>query len=93
MFCSRARANIGGVGRIVPSDESGMAMNVMAVKVRKWAVLGAALAMILAASVAFGEAPTACEVSYLTSGPTAHQSSFDEACEIYAATPALDMAG
>jgi hypothetical protein len=70
-----------------------MTMTVVAVKTRKWAVSGAALVMILAASVAFGEAPTACEVAYLTSGPTAHQTSFEGPCELYGATPALDSAG
>jgi hypothetical protein len=40
-----------------------------ALKARKWTVLGATLATMLAASVAFGEPPTACEVAYLTSGP------------------------
>jgi len=58
-------------------------MSVVAVKTRKWAVLGAALAMILAASMIFGEAPTACEVAYLTSGPAAQQMSFDGSCELY----------
>jgi len=53
------------------------------VKTRKWAVLGAVLVMILAASMAFGEAPTACEVAYLTSGPTGQQMSFDGSCELY----------
>lgn len=71
-----------------------MTMSVAAVKMRKWAVLGAALVMILAASVAFGEAPTACEVAFLTNGPTAQQMSFDEPCELYGANPpALDGAG
>ena len=67
-------------------------MSVLAVNMRKWAVLGAALVMILAASVAFGEAPTACEVAYLTSGPTAHQASFEGPCELYGATPSLGRA-
>jgi len=58
-------------------------MSVVAVKTRKWAVLGAVLVMILAASMAFGEAPTACEVAYLTSGPTGQQMSFDGSCELY----------
>ena len=58
-------------------------MSVVAVKTRKWAVLGAVLVMILAASMAFGEAPTACEVAYLTSGPTAQQMRFDGSCELY----------
>ena len=52
-----------------------MTMSVAALKMRKWTVLGAALAMILAVSVAFGQAPTACEVTYLTSGPTAEKTS------------------
>ena len=69
-----------------------MTMSVAAVKMRKWAVLGAALVMILA-SVAFGEAPTACEVAYLTSGPTAEKTSFQGPCEIYGVTPTeLDSA-
>ena len=68
-------------------------MSVVAVKTRKWAVLGAALVMMLAASMALGEAPTACEVAYLTSGPTTQQTSFEEPCEVYGATVALDRAG
>jgi hypothetical protein len=48
-----------------------------ALKARKWTVLGATLATMLAASVAFGDAPTACKVAYLTSGPTAQQTSFE----------------
>jgi hypothetical protein len=66
----------------VPSSGSEMTMSVLALKMRKWTVLGAALATILAASVAFGEAPTACEVAYLTSGPTAEKTSFEGPCEI-----------
>jgi hypothetical protein len=70
-----------------------MTMSVVALKMRKGAVLAAALVMILAASVAFGEAPTACEAAYLTSGPTAQQMSFEGPCELYGATPpALDGA-
>ena len=70
-----------------------MTMNVVALKMRKWTVLGAALAMILTASVAFGETPTACEVTYLSSGPTAEKTSFEGPCGIYGATPpALDSA-
>jgi hypothetical protein len=70
-----------------------MTMSVVALKMRKWTVLGAALAMILAASVVFGESPTACEVAYLTSGPTAEKTTFQGPCEIYGATPpALDSA-
>jgi hypothetical protein len=64
-----------------------MTMSVVALKIRKWTVLVAALAMILTASVAFGEAPTACEVTYLTSGPTAEKTSFQGPCEIYGVTP------
>jgi hypothetical protein len=64
-----------------------MTMSVVALKMSKWTVLGAALAMILTASVAFGEAPTACEVTYLTSGPTAEKTSFQGPCAIYGATP------
>jgi hypothetical protein len=49
--------------------------------------------MILAASMAFGQAPTTCEVTYLSSGPTAEKSSFEGPCGIYGATPpALDSA-
>jgi hypothetical protein len=70
-----------------------MTMSVVALKLRKWTVLGAALVTILAASVAFGEAPTACEVTYLSSGPTAEKSSFEGPCGIYGAIPpALDSA-
>jgi hypothetical protein len=70
-----------------------MTMSVVALKLRKWTVLGAALVTILAASVAFGEAPTACDVTYLTSGPTAEKTSFEGTCEFYGATtPALDSA-
>jgi hypothetical protein len=70
-----------------------MTMSVVALKMRKWTVLVAALAMILTASVAFGEAPTACEVTYLTSGPTAEKTSFQGPCGIYGVTtPELDSA-
>ncbi len=55
-------------------------MNAARAKMRKWAVVGATLAAMLAASVAFGEAPTPCEVTYLTSGPTAQQPSLEGAC-------------
>ena len=57
-------------------------MSVVTTKTRTWAVVGATLTtMLLAASVAFGEAPTPCEVAYLTSGPTAQQPSFGAGCE------------
>ena len=52
-------------------------MSPMAARTRRWAVLGATLATMLAASVAFGEAPTPGEVAYLTSGPTVHQPTFE----------------
>ena len=52
-------------------------MSQMAARTRRWAVLGATLATMLAASVAVGEAPTACEVAYLTSGPTVQQPTFE----------------
>ena len=52
-------------------------MSQMAARTRRWAVLGATLATMLAASVAFGEAPTPCEVAYLTSGSTVHQPNFE----------------
>ena len=55
-------------------------MNAARAKMRKWAVVGATLAAMLAASVAFGGAPTPCEVTYLTSGPTAQQPSLEGAC-------------
>jgi hypothetical protein len=51
-------------------------MSPMAARTRRWAALGATLATMLAASVAFGEAPTPGEVAYLTSGPTVHQPTF-----------------
>ena len=50
-------------------------------KARKWAVLATLTAMLLAASVVFGEAPTPCEIPSLTSGPTAQQPSFEAGCE------------
>jgi hypothetical protein len=53
-------------------------MSPMAARTRRWAALGATLATMLAASVAFGEAPTPGEVAYLTSGPTVHQPTFVE---------------
>jgi hypothetical protein len=49
----------------------------MAARTRRWAALGTTLATMLAASVAFGEAPTSGEVAYLTSGPTVHQPTFE----------------
>ena len=55
-------------------------MNAARAKTRKWAVVGATLAAMLAASVAFGEAPTPCEVTYLMSGSTAQQPSLEGAC-------------
>jgi hypothetical protein len=57
-----------------------------ALKARKWTVLGATLATMLAASVAFGEPPTACEVAYLTSGPTAQQTSSEGSCGLWERT-------
>lgn len=56
-------------------------MGVVTAKTRKWAVVATLATMLLAASVAFGEAPTQCEVSYLTSGPTAQQPSLDAGCQ------------
>ena len=56
-------------------------MSQMAARTRRWTVLGAALATMLAASVAVGEAPTACEVAYMTSGPTVQQPTFEEDAE------------
>jgi hypothetical protein len=47
-------------------------MDVVTTKTRKWAaVMAKLMTMLLAASVALAEAPTQCEVAYLTSGPTA----------------------
>jgi hypothetical protein len=56
-------------------------MSLLTMKTRNWAVVATLTTMLLAASVAFGEAPTPCEVTYLTSGPTAHQPSFGANCE------------
>ena len=56
-------------------------MSVVTTKTRKWAVVAALTTMLLAASVAFGEAPTPCEVAYLTSGPTERQPSFEANCK------------
>jgi hypothetical protein len=59
-------------------------MSVVTTKTRKWAVVAPLATMLLAASVAFGEAPTPCEVSYLTSGPTAEQPSLEAGCQLIA---------
>lgn len=57
-------------------------MDVVTTKTRKWAaVMATLMTMLLAVSVALGEAPTQCEVAYLTSGPIAQQPSFEANCE------------
>ena len=55
--------------------------SVVTTQTRKWAVVATQATMLLAASVAFGEAPTPCEVSYLTSGPSAQQPSLEAGCQ------------
>ena len=55
--------------------------SVVTTQTRKWAVVATLGTMLLAASVAFGEAPTPCEVSYLTSGPSAQQPSLEAGCQ------------
>ena len=53
---------------------------------RKWVVLGAALATMLAGAMAFGEDPTPCYEAYRTSGLTEQQMSFEEFGEFYGDT-------
>jgi len=53
---------------------------------RKWIVLGAALATMLAGASAFGETPTPCYEAYLASGLTEQQMSFEEFAEFYGDT-------
>jgi len=60
-------------------------MSVATKKTKKWAAVTATLmTMLLAASMAFGEAPTPCEIAYLTSGPTAQQPSLESGCQLAA---------
>jgi hypothetical protein len=53
---------------------------------RKWIVLGATLAIMLAGAMAFGEAPTPCQEAYLMSGLSEQQMSFEEFGELYSDT-------
>jgi hypothetical protein len=53
---------------------------------RKWVVLGAALAMMFARAMTFGETPTPCYEAYVTSGLTEQQMSFEEFGEFYGDT-------
>ena len=53
---------------------------------RKWVVLGAALATMLAGAMAFGEDPTPCYEAYRTSGLTEQQMSFEKFGEFYGDT-------
>ena len=53
---------------------------------RKWVVLGAALATMLAGAMTFGEDPTPCYEAYRTSGLTEQQMSFEEFGEFYGDT-------
>ena|SRR3712207_1722986 len=61
-------------------------MSVSAPEVRKWVVLGATLATMLAGAMAFGETPTPCQEAYLMTGPGEHRMSFEEFVEFYADT-------
>ncbi len=61
-------------------------MSVSAPEVRKWVVLGATLATMLAGAMAFGETPTPCQETYLMTGPSGHQMSFEEFREFYGDT-------
>jgi hypothetical protein len=52
-------------------------------EVRRWIVLGTTLAVMFAGAVAFGETPTPCRESYLMSGLTDQQMSFEEFRRLY----------
>lgn len=52
-------------------------------RARKWVALGVTVAVMLAASLAFGENTTPCYEAYLTSGLTHQQMSFEEFRELY----------
>ncbi len=52
-------------------------------RAKKWAALGAVLATVSAASLAFGEDPTPCYEAYRTSGLTQQQMSFEEFRDTY----------
>ena len=52
---------------------------------RKWVILGAALAMMAAGAIAFGEKPTPCYEAYVLSG-LSQQMSFQEFGELYGDT-------
>jgi hypothetical protein len=58
-------------------------VNVGAKKARKSAALGAAVATMLTAALAFGEEPTRCREAYLASGFTQQQMGFEEFRELY----------
>jgi hypothetical protein len=47
-------------------------------EVRRWVVLGAALATMFAWAVALGDSPTPCREAYLISGLSMGQMSFEE---------------
>lgn len=53
---------------------------------RKWMVLGATLATMLAGAMAFGETPTRCQEAYVMSGLSEQQMSFEEFSEFYSDT-------
>jgi hypothetical protein len=53
------------------------------VRKRRWPALTVMLAVLLAASLAFGEDPTPCYEAYRTSGLTQEQMGFGEFRELY----------
>ena len=55
-------------------------------EVRRWMALGAMVALMLVAALAFGEAPTPCQEAYLMSGLSEQQMSFEEFGGLYADT-------
>jgi hypothetical protein len=61
-------------------------MSVSAPETRRWMVLGATLATMLAGAMALGETPTPCQEAYLMSGLNEQQMSFEEFGEFYADT-------
>jgi hypothetical protein len=61
-------------------------MSVVAMKTRQWAVVGATLAIALAATLAFGGTPTPCAEVYPESGLTQQQMTFGEFRELYGDT-------
>jgi len=64
----------------------------MTTKARKWTVLGAMVATMLATSLAFGGVPPPCWEAYLQSGLSQQQMGFEEFRELYGDTCAPEVA-